>query len=52
MDDLWEVLPYLAWKARPWLRVQPYAVAGFGDGSADWGVGLQLSASMRLGPRR
>ena len=48
-DDLLELLPYVSVKAKPWLTFQPYAVAGFGDGSADWGAGLSVSASMAFG---
>lgn len=51
-DDLVELLPYLAVKLGRRTTLQPYGVVGFTDGSADWGLGLQVSASFRLGPPR
>lgn len=51
VDDLVELVPYLVFKPHRRLTLQPYAIVGFTESSADYGVGLQLSTFFDLPAR-
>jgi hypothetical protein len=43
--EISELTAFLTWRISPEWKVQPYAVAGFGDASPDWGAGAQVAYS-------
>lgn len=45
-SDAHELFPFLSFELRDGVRVVPYAVVGFTDGSPDYGTGLQLRFSI------
>lgn len=47
-DDPFELLPYLAIRLPGRVSLSPYGVIGLSDGSADWGLGLQLGIWLEL----